>query len=194
MQIPSTLPEALKCITTETARMSYPASMSRGKKPVVAGGTKELVQDHLVASFPIANIWSSQSCIFTAFDLWHTGLVDSLAIAITSKILSGNNPRSVAAKFINTFLHQLTKYEEARPLVPLLHLPLDTRVFTKLRTLKSPALQQYKKQLNQSPYSLDYDVHQKIQSALLELIKELNERPGATYNFSSRIELNWLWL
>jgi hypothetical protein len=194
MAVPFTHAEALKCITTETARMSYPASMSRGKKPVVAKHTKKLVESHLLAAFPASDVWSSQSRAFTDFEAWHEERVNAMAAAIAPKVLSGNQTKSVAAKFINTFLHQLTKYEAARPLVPLLHLPLDSRVFTKLRALKSPALESFKAELKGSPYSLAYTQHLGIQLALLELLKELNARQGATYKFSARIELNWLWL
>jgi hypothetical protein len=194
MALPLTSVEALKCITTETARMSYPASMSRGKKPVVAKHTKKLVETHLLARFPISDVWNSKSSAFTDFETWHAERINAMAPAIEHKVLSGNEPKAVAAKFINTFLHQLTKYEAARPLLPHLHLPLDRRVFDKLRTLKSPALSSFKQELKGSPYSLAYAQHLGIQAALLKLLNELNDRNGATYRFSARIELNWLWL
>ena len=174
--------------------MSYPASMSRGIKPIVAQHTKKEVEAYFVTNFPINDIWDSKSRALRDFDAWHAEQVHALAAKIKSKVLYGNQPSAVAAKFINTFLHQLTKYETARPLVPLLHVPLDSRVFAKLRTLKSPALISFKAELKGSPYKLEYIRHQEIQQALLLVLSELNKRKGAIYKFSTRIELNWLWL
>jgi len=168
--------------------------MSRGKKPVVEKHTKKLVEAHLLEEFPISDIWNPESFAFTDFETWHAERINAMALAIEHKVLSRNGPTAVAAKFINTFLHQLTKYEAARPLLPYLHLPLDRRVFGKLRTLKSPALSSFKQELKGSPYSLAYAQHLGIQAALLNLLNELNARNGATYTFSARIELNWLWL
>lgn len=194
MKLPQDLVDALVCVATETANMSYPAAMSRGKKPVVAKGTKAVVRRHLVSCFPMSEVWQKSCVGVSTFDSWHRKLVTGLAGAISDKVLSGNNPESVAAKFLNTFLHQLTKYEEARFLVPLLHVPLDSRVFGKLRTIKSPALGMVRAYFASSPYSLPYAHHLEIQCALQELIYELNARPNSSFQFKYRIELNWLWL
>ena len=101
---------------------------------------------------------------------------------------------SVAAKFLNTYMHQLTKYREAYPLVPVLHLPLDARVMDSLRRLRFSALDAVRDVLGCSPYALPYKTHLKVQRALTKLIVELNARRGAEFQMQSRIELNWLWL
>ena len=168
--------------------------MSRGKKPVVAERTKARLEEHFVEKFPLADIWSSPNSVTGDFEDWHAAQVTACARAIKGQVRSGNNPESVAAKFINTFLHQLTKYEEARSLVRFLHLPLDARVFGKLRSLKSQPLAGVKHHFKTSPYALDYSAHRDIQKALLDLLPELNERPHAEFKFKSRIQLNWLWL
>jgi hypothetical protein len=194
MAFPFTRAESLRSIAAETARMSYPSSMSRGKRPVVSGGTKAEVEKYFVGQFPLEAIWTSVTPIAKNFEQWHQTRAAEIAQVITSKIRSKNTPMCVAAKFLNTFLHQLIKYEEARPLLPLLHLPLDARVFSKLRRFKFSSLSRAQGFLTGSPYALQYEAHIKIQKALLALVAELNERPGVEFKLSSRIELNWLWL
>jgi hypothetical protein len=198
MKSPSwlTLDEQLRCIATETARMSYPGSMSRGTRPVVSEGTKATLEAYFAERFPLRKLWTSPPKNIKRFDNWHRERVEEVADAIRSRVCSQNKPRSVAAKFINTFLHQLTKYEEARSIVPFLHLPLDRRVFDQLRELEltSDALKKVQPWLEGSPYQLKYDAHVEVQEALLHFLQEVNSRPGVERKLSSRIELNWLWL
>jgi hypothetical protein len=149
---------------------------------------------HLIACFPTYEVWQQPSTVAATFEPWHRNLVTRLAGAINGQVLSGKNSESVAAKFLNTFLHQLTKYDEARYLVPLLHHPLDSRVLGKLRSIKSPALATLRAHFGNSPYSLPYERQLDIQHALSALIAELNARPNASFQFKYRIELNWLWL
>jgi len=48
--------------------------------------------------------------------------------------------------------------------------------------------------INRPPYSLSYNEYCQIQTALRELIIELNKRTEVEYNsLTSRIELNLLW-
>lgn len=174
--------------------MSYPGSMSRGKKPVVAKGTKAELEKYFALSFPIHQVWSSAASLASTYEIWHQDRTNEIATAIQNYVSSHNTPEGVAAKFLNTFMHQLMKYEPCRPLLPALHLPLDARVFAVLSRLKSPALKTVRAQFFASPYSLPYSEHQKIQKALLVFIEELNLRPDAEFTVNSRIELNWLWL
>jgi len=168
--------------------------MSRGKRPVVSGGTKAEVEKYFVGQFPLQAIWASAAPIAKNFEQWHRARTTEIAQVITSKVQSNNTPMCVAAKFLNTFLHQLMKYEKARPLVPFLHLPLDARVFSKLRRFKSSSLSGVQGFLTGSPYALEYEAHIQIQQALLALVAELNKRPRVGFRLCSRIELNWLWL
>ncbi|MGV8991279.1 MAG: hypothetical protein ACOH1Q_07735 [Thiobacillus sp.] len=194
MNLPLTRHDLLRRIAIETARMSYPGSMSRGKKPVVTAGTKARLEEYFHDSFPLDNVWIAAAAIEIDYESWHQARVAEIAKHIIGYVASNNEPESVAAKFLNTFMHQLMKYEEARPLFGCLHLPLDARVFSKLRRVNSSALRDFKVTFELSPYSLPYATHTAIQAALRSFIDELNARPTVGFQVRSRIELNWLWL
>lgn len=194
MTIPTSHTELLERIACETARMSYPGSMSRGKKPVVAKGTKAELEKYFISKFPMQEVWSSATTVAANYDAWHESKTEEIASAIQSRVSTHNNSQSVAAKFLNTFMHQLMKYEPCRPLLPVLHLPLDARVFSALSRLKPPALKLVHSKLTSSPYALPYVDHKAIQLALSSFMQELNTRPKAEFTVNSRIELNWLWL
>lgn len=194
MTLPLTQSDLLQCISVETARMSYPGSMSRGKKPVVSGGTKSALEAYFRDTFPIGDVWVAAATIAHNYDAWHSARVDEIAKRIEPNVSVHNIQASVAAKFLNTFMHQLMKYENARPLFTNLHLPLDARVFDKLLRIRSPSLNPLRDTFSRSPYSLPYSQHATVQAALWQFIAELNARPGADFQLTSRIELNWLWL
>lgn len=193
MKLPTTESDLLVRIATETARMSYPGSMSRGTKPVVRKGTKRAVEVYFIEQFPLAEVWSSATSIKGAYEAWHRKRVSEIASAIESHVPKYNQPESVGAKFLNTFMHQLMKYERCRALWTCLHLPLDRRVFVALQDVESPALDGVRALLDGSPYAMPYEGHLRLQGALLGFIDELNRRPDAEFRVSSRIELNWLW-
>lgn len=194
MKIPLRRSDLLRAIGIESARLSYPGSMSRGKSPVVKQGTKSIVENYFAEAFPMGEVWSSAHDIAGRYDDWHRERLAEIEEAIAKQVWAGNQPMSVAAKFLNTFMHQLMKYEPARPLFVALHLPLDSRVFAALRRERLPALSHIRNQLSESPYALRYDAHEQIQDVLTRFIDELNRRPGAEFAIRSRIELNWLWL
>jgi hypothetical protein len=194
MQLPTKQRELLFYIAKETARMSYPGSMSRGKKPVVRKDTKKALENYFCKNFPMEEVWgSAKNNLADTYDKWHRKRVEEISDAIGPYVSSHNQPLSVSAKFLNTFMHQLMKYEPTRPLFSKLHLPLDSRVFSKFRIIQSSALKRLTF-FNQSPYAISYDLHGQIQKTLWEFIDELNARPDAEFSISSRIELNWLWL
>jgi len=196
MNLPLTFIDLLRCVATETARMSYPGSMSRGNRPVVYKETKKSLEEYFCTEFPLADLLNSAENIARQYDDWHYDRVNELSAVLTSqgKVANPNLSMPVAAKFINTFMHQLMKYEKARPIFSVLHLPLDARVFGKLRSIRSPALANVRQYFRKSPYSLDYTAHCEIQEALCSFIAELNARQGMEFHIESRIELNWLWL
>lgn len=194
MTLPFTQSDLLQRIAVETARMSYPGSMSRGTKPVVSQGTKAPLELYFRDNFPIADVWTSALSIAQRYDSWHSDRVYEIAEHIGENISAHNVCPSVAAKFLNTFMHQLMKYENPRPLFTHLHLPLDARVFSKLRLIGSPSLVPLRDIFSRSPYSLPYSDHALVQGALWQFISELNTRPGVGFRITSRIELNWLWL
>ena len=194
MNVPSTLTELIERVARETARMSYPGSMSRGNKPVVHKGTKAKLEEYFAKTFPLREVWLSASGLTGIYEDWHQSRTAEIARALGAQVSKHNNPMAVAAKFLNTFMHQLMKYEPCRPLWSVLHLPLDARVFAVLAHLNSPSLTEVQTLFSQSPYLLLYDEHLDIQRALWKLIQELNVRPRAEFKLGSRIELNWLWI
>ena len=194
MEVPSTLVELLEHVARETARTSYPGSMSRGTKPVVHKGTKATLEEYFATKFPLLEVWASAPQVAGAYENWHQSKTTEISTAIETHVSNHNNPMAVAAKFLNTFMHQLMKYEACRALWPALHLPLDARVFAALARLQSPSLSGVQPLFSQSPYSLPYVAHLDIQRALSNLLQELNVRPRAEFKFGSRIELNLLWV
>jgi hypothetical protein len=194
--VPSKLAELLEHVGRETARMSYPGSMSRGKKPVVHKGTKAKLEEYFAKtkSFPLRQVWLSASRLTATYENWHRARTAEIANALGQKVSKHNNRKAVAAKFLNTFMHQLMKYEPCRPLWPALHLPLDGRVFAALTQLKSPSLSAVQPLLSRSAYSLSYTEYLEVQRALWNLMRELNARRRAEFKLRSRIELNCLWI
>jgi hypothetical protein len=196
MVIPRTQQELLQRIALETSRMSYPGSMSRGKKAVVKGRTKGLLEEYFHDAFPISSVWRETVSVANTYDTWHGARVREIADHLGSYIAPHNDRQSVAAKFLNTFMYQLMKYEAARGLFRVLHLPLDGKAFRQLKKHRKqfPSLFSIKRQLSQSPYSLPCQEHEVIQTTLWQFIDELNSRQDVDFQLSSRIELNWLWL
>ena len=188
--------QLLKAVARETARMSYPGRMGG----VVKSGTKKVVETYFVEEFPIREVWDKAAFIRRRFDRWHEDRVQELGRRIQRRHLvkkESDLGEAVAAKFLNTYLHQLMKYEQCRKLWDELHLPLDKRILLSLtrlrRSTKSSALNRVALILRKAPYSLKYNEYVQVQHALHDFIKELNRRPGCEIRLKSRIELNLLW-
>ncbi len=188
----------LQAVARETARMSYPGRMGG----VVRAGTKKAVEKYFVKRFPMADVWNNPTQIARRFDRWHGERVRELGRRISKRIKRKGTDRgqAVAAKFLNTYLHQLMKYKRCSPLWEQLHLPLDRRTIEALESLKrdtgSRALEQANETLlkaQKAPYSIRYAEYLKMQRALLDLLGELNRRPQSEVKLKSRIELNLLW-
>jgi len=203
MPFPLTIQELLKQIACETARMAYPGGMSRGRGAVVNGGTKELLELFFMGEFPLETIWTNRNAVAQNYDTWH----DAQATAMGNYLADhgcipnqANNKYLVAAKFLNTFMHQLMKYERFRPLWRHLHLPLDARVFQAFQKLlndypESTVLGDINARIDgQRAYEISADDYRFIQKELLAFIGYLNRRPNAEFQITSRIELNLLWL
>ena len=193
-QFPITQQEYLKAVARETARMSYPGRMGG----VLGQGTKkDTVEKYFVERFPLQQIWDRANEVAANFDVWHKERVHELSEVLDhDKRLKNpsDQKEAVAAKLLNTFLHQLMKYERCRPLWNSLHLPLDGKTLKILQTLNCPSLIPVKEIIKRPPYSLSYDEYCQIQHALRELVVELNKRTEVEYNLlTSRIELNLLW-
>jgi len=153
---------------------------------------------HTPNSRRLADVWptfgKSASSVASDYDNWHAARVKKIAAQIGQDVSKRNDRSSVSAKFLNTFMHQIMKYQEPRPLFDCLHLPLDRRVFNSLRRVSSLDLPQLTGSNNPSPYALPYAKHAIVQKALWQFIRCINALPGVDFKLTSRIELNWLWL
>jgi hypothetical protein len=198
MDYPLTMQQLLEQIAYETARMSYPGGMSRGAKQIVTAGAKKEIEGYFVKRFPLNQLWNRATIIAKHYDLWHAEQTREIGDYLKQqKCLGyqGNNQYAVGAKVLNTFMHQLMKYEPLRPLWQQLHLPLDARVFQSFARNKTLAITKINSRIGtKTAYSILPEDYQFIQSTLWEFIDELNKRPGAEFQVRSRIELNYLWL
>jgi hypothetical protein len=125
-EFPTRRRQYLQAVAQETAKMSYPGRMGG----VVKSGTKKAVERYFVQSFPMGDVWKNASVIAKRFDRWHEQRVNELGHHIQNRVKKRNDRAvALAAKFFNTFMHQLMKHEQCRPFWKHLHLPLDRRVF-----------------------------------------------------------------
>jgi hypothetical protein len=191
-EFPASTQDRIAAIAKESARMSYPSSMSRGSGQVVNAGTKKVAESFFCESRDIQDVIAGRVATHR-FDRWHALVCGKLAAAIQEKVCGGREPIAVCTKFLDTFMHQLMKYEESRPLWPVLHLPLDRLVFEQLRKVYSPALKPLAALLDRSPYTLKYAEHMQVQRALSHWLSELNGRKNMEFTLRSRVELNWMW-
>lgn len=190
--------DLLRLIARETAKMSYPGGMSRGKSQVVKGETKDRLERYFADHFPLREVWSNAAAIAGVYDRWHARQATAIAdFLVRDRRLGhpGNTPFVVAAKFLDTFMHQLMKYEWARPLWPALHLPLDSQIFYAFACSDSLVLAKINARIGERrAYAISREDYQFIQNTLWEYLGELNRRDGAEFQVCSRIELNYLWL
>lgn len=203
MSYPSTVRELQTAIAQETARMSFPGSMGRGRHQVVKAGTKKQIETYFVSKFRWHALWNQTRKIAGTYDTWHKRQTKSLGAFLDNKNCLGN-PRNdslaVATKFLNTFMYQLMKYKRFRLLWSHLHLPLDGRVFQAFKQAQemlpaSCAIQEINNCIgNRTAYSISYADYQFIQNKLWDFISDLNRRQGAQFLISSRIELNYFWI
>lgn len=198
MPFPLTLQQWVECLARETARLSYPGGMSRGARPVVTQGAKTTIEEYFATKFSLEDVWSHTSRVAQAYDEWHENHARSLESVLRRGGCLGNRENEgtvVAAKFIDTFMHQLMKYDRVRSLWRHLHLPLDSRVFASLRRLEGVAASTIRTQIGaRRAYALSYEEYSRVQAELWNVISELNDRHGAEIRLTSRVELNCLWL
>jgi len=189
---PASEKRRIEAMTRETARMSYPSSMSRGRRPLVKGGTKKAVEQSFV-DFSHVQKMLAGSIKPHQYGAWHRAVSEQLASSLGSKICRKTTREGVANKLLDTFMHQAMKYEAVRSNWPMLYLPLDRVVFNCLRSVDSKAVARVHVELTKNSYELTYDEYLNVQKALTAWCKELNARPGMTFRVRSRIELNWIW-
>jgi hypothetical protein len=166
--------------------------MSRGKNGVVKKGTKAVVEMYFARSWLVRKAVSG-SVTSTQYDAWHRKVSFALAARIESKVGRKRSAVAIAAKFVDTFMHQLMKYDDVRPLFPVLHLPLDRIVFLHLKSVAPGELRCVDDLLKSSPYELSYAQHMKVQRALRCWKDALNDRKRADFKLESAVELNLIW-
>jgi len=200
MDYPLTKQELLKQIALETSRMSYPGGMSRGSKQIVKATTKHELEYYFANNFPMYELHDNPREIAKGYDSWHKEQSTAIGNFLDNKKLIGDfrDKEVVGAKFLNTFMHQLMKYEWSRSLYNELHLPLDSRVLDAIksfRQIESISIKEINHRIDgKTVYSLSYADYEFIQQKLWKLIEELNQRPKVEFQIRSRIELNYLWL
>lgn len=182
-QSPISEHDRLEMIARETARMSFPGGMRHH----IPEGAKRAIEEYFVHEFPLPKVWKDPRKIAKDYDGWHKKQTAGMVEALEEWRIK----EAVAAKLLNTFMHQLMKYEECRPLWKELHLPLDGQVFKALKKKQGHfkslvKLMEKDGILHKNPYSIDYSEYNEVQEALKGVVKELK--------LSSRIDLNWyLW-
>lgn len=191
-QFPASEKRRIESMTRETARMSYPSSMSRGRRPLVKGGTKNAAEQFFVDSSHVQKMLAG-SIKPHQYGAWHRAVSEQLASSLGSKVHRKITRVGVANKLLDTFMHQAMKYEVVRSNWAMLYLPLDRVVFNCLRSVDSRALAIVHQELTKNSYELTYDEYLSVQKALTAWCKELNARSGMTFKITSRIELNWIW-
>ena len=199
--IPRSKEELLTAFARETARMSYPGSMSRGKRQVVKKGTKEAIECYFTSKFLMKDVWERDdvATVKSEYDQWHGERTYEIAKKVECyKGAKENKSEAIAAKFLDTFMYHLMKFEKCRPLFKHQHLPLDRRVFYALRSrnLSFPGKEEIQAIIRKGPYTTEYPEYKKVQKALYSLVKTINERLqlDPTDALISRVELNcFLW-
>lgn len=191
-RFPVSASERLEAMARETARMSYPSSMSRGRRPLVKSGTKKAVEEFFVNCSLLHQMLAGEIEALE-YDRWHQQVSEKMVEQLGHKSRRSSCRVGVANKLVDTFMHQAMKYGDVRHLWPRLHLPLDRIVMNRLRMEEAKALKPIQAQLGGSAYELSYQEYQTVQSALDAWRKELNARPDMGFKLTSRIELNWIW-
>jgi hypothetical protein len=204
VNVPKTLDEYLQFVAIETARTAWPGSMMRGESQVLKKGAKKAVEDFFSGpDFPMKELWDNSRGIARHYDQWHSDVCRRLE-SVVSRLMGEkrkhvNRSAAIAAKLLDTFMHQLMKRHEVRALWCHLHLPLDRRI---LNALKKPEITfpgkceiaSILKDKENSPYSLERSEYDRIQTAMKELLAHAGKQMSGSSLWRSRIELNCLWV
>lgn len=189
----------LQHIAMETANMASPGHflghVLKGEDKQKKKTKKKLIDFFSVSEkFPIGNLWHGKvrpDC----YKGWHKEQIENLSCVIRGHIISLHNHQkrtafAVAAKLLDTFMHQLMKYDRFRYLYKVLYLPLDRRALGKIsqqHILGVPVCQQLldrAQEYQDNPYSMPSRCYYKIQKELINLSSDCG--------LKARIELNCL--
>lgn len=183
--------EFLRHIVRETARMSYPGRFG-GK---LGGGAKKAIQSHFEKVCP-----DELQAQIENYDAWHKDLVDQLSQVIEERnYRQDENDTSFAlsAKLVNTFMHQLMKYDRFRYLYKSLHLPLDRTVFQRLCRAENDHnelhhLRELVRPFTMHAYQFGAETYAQIQEELWGVVNYFNANVLPENQICSRIDLNCL--
>ena len=141
---------------------------------------------------PLTRIWSQG---IRDYDRWHKRQTIALAEHLLEHehIPEDRHEDGIAAKFLNTYMHQLMKYGAPRYLYTRLHLTLDQKILDHLKRMRWPEAAAINNLLKKSPYKMAYSEYAKIQSAIAGFIEGKNTQLPRRMTIDSRVELNWLW-
>ena len=186
--------EFLRHIVRETARMSYPGRFG-GK---LRGGAKKAIQSHFEKVYP-----DELQAQIENYDAWHKDLVDQL-----SQVIEEGNYRqdendtsfALSVKLVNTFMHQLMKYDRFRYFYKKIHLPLDKSVFVSIYRIipkhdrtELHSLRELVRPHRKRSYEFGENEYKEIQEKLWIMIKYFNEVVlPKNCQICSRIDLNCL--
>jgi len=190
-----------ECLKRETAKMSWLGHMS----PILERRTKESIEDWFAAHLDLAALSNERMRGIDDFETWHNRTTRRLAKSLHSEsnVKKGTRRQrysafAVAAKLVDTFSHQLTKYPPFSHLYEYLHLPLDQvvrpKILARAKKLQVKNKEALLQALDKNAYTLKPDEYETIQNFLPEVVKrELSNRIRQLYG-CSRILLNpHLW-
>jgi len=182
----------LQHVVSETARMSYPGRFG-GK---LRARAKSAIQGHFEERYPV--MLRAQ---INNYDRWHRNRV----VCISRVIEEGNYKQdnndtyfALSAKLLNTFMHQLIKYDRFRYLYKSLHLPLDRTVFHCLCKVENDHnelrhLRELIEPLAMYAYRFDAETYTQIQEELWQVVNHFNTNVlPKNCQIYSRIDLNCL--
>ena len=109
MQFPASISDLLERIARETARMSWPGKMNN---LLMVSTKKKLEEEYFSSLFPIKDIWYKANQVADNYDEWHKARIEEMDDVISryNKVLT-NNSKAISSKLLNTFMHQLMKYD-----------------------------------------------------------------------------------
>jgi hypothetical protein len=183
----------------ECARISWPGRMS----DMLATGAKRAAEDWFGDNVQLTTLEGIKSQ--TAYDAWHKTAAGKLAQALGKYVnkfpslkkqgkkvnikRSPYQPKPIAAKLLDTFMHQLVKYPPFHGLYGYLHLPIDEIVRARLQQRWGSLPLDGKDILGSNVYTISYAEHMMIQERLWDLVD--GEFEGCQKNFGrSRVWLN----
>jgi allophanate hydrolase subunit 1 len=196
---PKTVKEWLRGIALETAKMYWSPRLSS----ILIKGARRVIEEKYFTdlnNFPIVELWENGKEISKIFDTWHKKRIEEINDIVGSFKRQNNYTKdAISAKLLNTYIHQLMKYQKLQVnLFNVIHLPLDNVVFQELNRLKDSLqvlnnINDIIKNGAKCAYQITYDEYLTTQNELWKVVNEINNRPGMEYKIESRIELNYLW-